>query len=167
MRCDVSQGKDILAASRLTSCVDWKSISIILQQNFEKCFRAAAHNAEVTKQMMLSLMLCLSLLCEPNPPTLKAPQYQLGSLTWRDFSSSFVTCNRQQSATDEKSVTGDDEEDIHFNKRQKLGSPCTRERTSINSSSVTSWLDRPLTSVSVPLLSSTFKSILQITAMML
>lgn len=84
------KGKDILAASRLTSCVDWKSISIILQQNFEKCFRAAAHNTEVTEQMMLSLMLCLSLLCEPNPPTLKAPQYQLGSLTWRDFSSSLT-----------------------------------------------------------------------------
>lgn len=41
--------KDILAASSLTSCVDWKSISIILQQNFEKCFRATAHNAKVTK----------------------------------------------------------------------------------------------------------------------
>lgn len=34
---------------------------------------------------MLSLMLCLSLLFKPNPPTLKAPQHQLGSLTWGDF----------------------------------------------------------------------------------
>jgi len=57
----------MLASSRLTSCTDWNSINIILQQNLEKHFRAAAHNAEVTEQMILSLTLCFSLLCKPNP----------------------------------------------------------------------------------------------------
>lgn len=55
--------KDILAAY----CTDWDSISIFLQQNLEKHFRAAAHNAEATEQTIFSLALCLSLLRKPNP----------------------------------------------------------------------------------------------------
>lgn len=57
------QVKDILA----TSYTDWNSINIFLQQNLEKHFRAAAHNAEATEQMIFSLALCLSLLRKPNP----------------------------------------------------------------------------------------------------
>lgn len=71
--------KDILAIS----CTDLNSINIFLQQNLEKHFRAAAHNAEASEQMIFSLALCLSLLCKPNPWTLKAPQHQLGSQTSR------------------------------------------------------------------------------------
>lgn len=59
--------KDMPATLRLTSCIDWNSINIILQQTLQKHFRAAAHNAEATEQMILSLTLCLSLLCKPNP----------------------------------------------------------------------------------------------------